>query len=63
MNNETSKYEDYRKKIRLFHQFTVSTTSANLWIDVAGYHLSKRITTDALLEPCLICLQYLPNKR
>ena len=48
-------------KITLFRQFTALTASASLWIDVAGYHLLKRVTADICVEPCFICLQYPPN--
>ena len=48
-------------KITLFHQFSSLTTSTNLWMDVAGYHLAKRTTVNDCVELCFICLQYLPN--
>ena len=48
-------------KITLFRQFTALIPSANLWIDVAGYNLAKRATTDDCVEPCFSLLQYPPN--
>ena len=38
-------------KITLFRQFIALTTSANLWIDVAGYRL-KNVQPSNILELC-----------